>query len=361
WQSPFKPANHLYEYRHSLSYSQDLWQNFFGRHFKSQIDEANFNSQGIEKKTKGLNQQVLFNFYQHWLNAKVAKTLVILQKDALNRSLRRSKTIWKRVKDGISEKADWYDSQIELEQYKEELNLQKQRLVEALSLLSQDLHREVKQIEINHFNLESLPTKSNFKTDIEGNYSLQALQNNILAAQENVEQSQMELLPSLKFYLQYTANNIDKEVNETYTNAVPTAPSNEKAIGLKLVWNFENDATKAKISQNKITKRALEYERKQLKNNLEKQISFLKDELELVRAKISNALNKRRFAGKSLNSINRLYLLGRTDIDRLLRSEERLIQADKSMVGHLTEYKILKARYASFIGNLKNYLLEEEL
>ena len=97
-------------------------------------------------------------------------------------------------------------------------------------------------------------------------------------------------------------------------------------------------------------------EQQKLKKELDEVEKGLSKRIDLIRRNIKSAIDRKKWAKKALNENNRLYRISRVDIDAVLRSEEDLINTEKSIVGYLTNLHGILATKSTLYGNLENFL-----
>ena len=136
-------------FQQSLTLSQELGKNLFGKRFYLAIERANQEIHVGKIVLSQQNQRALGNFYRDYLSTRLQQTLLALQNQALQRSKKRLEVTRKRVRDGLNERADLYSAQIEYLRMQEELASVQFSLQNRLGRLSESLHRQVQAREID--------------------------------------------------------------------------------------------------------------------------------------------------------------------------------------------------------------------
>ena len=164
--------------------------------------------------------------------------------------------------------------------------------------------------------------------------------------------------PQIKLDASYKTNDYDADSGSTaFKEGVIGSKHKESSVGVTVTWpiGFKSDEVeKAKV---KVQLSSAQMEQQKLKRSFEQNVSFLKSRLNLLEINISSALNRVKLANRVLVEYNKLYNLGRADIDQVIRAEEDLINTEKSFVQYLANRDSLLANMATLFGSLKDYVL----
>ena len=356
----------------AVSLSQDLGKNFFGRQFYTLLEKAH---QGVHLNDIVLsqkNQKELNLFYQNYLSARLKKTLLSLQQLALQRSQKRLTITRKRVSDGLSEKTDFYSAQIEYVRKQEEFTDLKFRLVNALGNLSQVLYRPVLSTEIAEISPQTKIVPKIIDYDLQQNLELKQVESQLKQLALGLKQVKLHYLPSIRIHASYLTQQLSNN-NIMLSGHTPPMGDTASALALsltdiasihpekndhELIFSLEmtmpltftqerlNEAhKKIEIMSLKLTKRQLLQQLRTLEKILQKEITARFEKLKFSRRRID-------LAKKNLQEHTRLYNIGRTDFDGLIRAEENLIGTQHSHANNWLHYHLAVAKKAALYGKL---------
>ncbi len=339
----------------SLGLSLDLDGNFAGRKYWSELKSAKL---GVELTTKQLEQSeelLLYSFYSTYLQVKAQLSLVHLQGEALKRAQTRENLVTRRVRDGVSEKADQLDAQIYTRQQEEALRTAQANLSEAVSAMEQALHRNLAKQDFFEIPFRA-PRLVDTAAQAPSSLELQALQREGDLLKEQVRRSSMELFPALKLSAELKSNTYKMGASDAVSETFPKSDTHEKllALALSFPWDFKParlELAKVKISQ-QINAKRQEY----IKRNLELQQQRYSDQISLSYNNIQSVLQNRTIAQRAVKETNHLYELGKTDLNRVIASEENLINIERTFVSYFLKYEVLCATREKDLGLLKKYL-----
>ena len=309
----------------SITYSQDLGRNFFGQKFYTDLQKARAKINLSEIKLSNKNQNELKIFYENLLSTRLKKTLLALEEKALGRSLKRLGITRKRFKDGLSERAELYSAQIEYVKKQQDLETAKFSLEKDLSLLSQMLQRKVGAKEIEKVSLETKIFSQNLNYDIEENLDFKSLTGQLKQLRLELVNLRRNFIPSINLGITYSntngreesSNNDDESKDKEYIGLL--------TLSTPLSWEEERlkkAYKKVEINSLKIRKRQLFHRLKSLQETFQKDLETRRKNLKLSRRRIE-------LSEKGLKENTRLYSIGRSDFDGLLRAEENLISTER--------------------------------
>lgn len=347
------------EVRNVFSYTQDLSKDFLGS-ATEQREMVAKTSYELAKVVNNINrQQKYFDFFNTYLVAKLQKTIVQLNKEALERQERRYKTIAKKYRDGISQKIDKLQSQMALETQKTQLKQIQSKFLGDKNILANFLQRGLSEGELKTYNLEVFTPIEPVEGNVESSLSYMTSLKESQLAGLNEEIAKKDKRPNFSLTASYSLNAIESEASDAFSDAAPGGDRREIALTLNYSMPLgntilKNQYAKAHIDKQKSNKK-LETVLKNTKLNLE----LLAQRILILRQKLELEANKLKVAKMALNENNRLYNLGKTEIELVLSSEETLINSQLSIAQSLFEYDFLLAQDALTKGKvtelIKNY------
>ena len=341
----------------SLTLSQDLWKNFLGRNDKLDREIADKTYAFQKKATDAAITGNLFTFVNEYLQVKVSKAIVELQRLTVKRAKERLDLIQRRVRDGLSEKVDLYSAQTRNYAAKENLRTEQINLESNLESLSKKLHRRVLENEVEAYKIQGESELSKVEGSIEENQDLQTSLEQIKYLNSTFNQKENTVYPSLSLAGSYSSNSYQSNGSPISNGALGTDDS-ELAVGLTLSWNVGSVTEKiAKESSSIELNKAKMINRKQLLT-LKQQETFLSRRIVEVENLLETALKRLKIAKKTLKEYNRLYTRGRANLDQVIRSEEDLITTQVSYVRYLVRRDNYYSSQAFLYGKLNKAIFK---
>lgn len=355
-KSTFISAYETNQFIQKLTYSQDLGRDFFGKSYRAQLQALEFSNKHQKHKTQGEIDKSLYNFFSAYTEAKLNKTLISFQEKSLARSIKRLKVIKRQVRDGLKDKVDAYEAEVNYHNSFESLELAKQRFIDSKKSLSTMLHRNINLDEIPSFDLNS-------KEEREGVFGKPVSNKNILAQKENVKKFRAlakkavyDLNPDLKFSVDYQTNKYDPEKGDAFSDGKLGGDKKYWEYRLEVNFPLGQQTVKAQKSKAQLDLLLSEMSLRNAQNTLVTQDELLKNKIVHIRKSKNSAQKKRVLAEKALKAKNKLYQLGRRDLNDLIRSEENLISTETSLVNFMASYEKLLAEQALLYGKIPQYL-----
>lgn len=348
----------LYLHSQSISYTQDLGSNLFGRNDRMDIAIAN-QAEGLTKSSSELKTSVeLLTFYSSLLQACLNKTMVSLAKEAHKRAVSNTSLIKKRVRDGLREKVDLYQAQMTEKNQWEQVIAAKKALEESRSALSIKLHREVAKGEIELLNLKSPEYLSLPDVKWENN-----LERKLLIEQESFNKLALSkidnsFIPAISLVGSYQTNDYAESSSKAFSDGSLGGDQRELTAALNLSWSIGNSVQKnneakqqAQLMLNASELRKKEHSHKDAVQSLYRQVEFVDQSLKSVQDRIV-------LARKVLKEFEKLYNQGRAGIDRLLDAESRLIATENNYANYIFARKLLVGNLYFLNGSLGGVLLK---
>lgn len=342
----------LYEFSQSITISQDLGDNIFGKEFYLQLRALNsrMNLGKIELSEK--NEMELYKFYNLLLKAKQAKTLLKISKEALGRSQKRRTVTARRVRDGLNEKADLLQAELDVEEKKEALINVEFGLRKAKNALSQILLREVNIEELEEVNFEKEVLSKKINYDEADIFDLNKIERKIDIIKIEKEEVDRAFIPTVTLSTTYQTNEYDDKSSDSFKDGNFTSDNDEITIALSVSTPLTFESEKVSSSLKSIELQRAQLEKRQVLQKVKAQKDNLSFQLESNEKNLRLSKTRIRKARANLNESNRLYRIGRVDLDRLIRAEETLLQTQKSYVDNWYSFELSVAEEASWYGKL---------
>ena len=345
-------------FKQEISLSQDLWQNFFGRDFKYDIKTTKLGTDITKGSLNSTNQNLLLEFYNAYIDAKLSDALVKLQKEALRRSNRRLNITSKRVRDGLNEKADLYQARMNHITQQENLDIFTQGLKSNVIIISNQIQREVSIDELDSLDIDKVEFIRPPKKNLAKNIDLKVLKRNIELLENELGQIKNSFRPSLNLTGSYITNAEEKSAGDSFSDGNLTGDHKEYTVAVSFNMPLGYESEKVEKAQKNIELISKKMEYAQTRIELEREKVDTQNLVDTHKRSAISAKRRIELAKKSLNELNRLYNLGRTDLDRVIRAEEDLISTQKSFVEFWAKYKKALAREMVFYGELMLFLVE---
>src|SRR5690606_38195973 len=100
--------------------------------------------------------------------------------------------------------------------------------------------------------------------------------------------------------------------------------------------------------------------KEKIEKNLNQTEVSLRKKKSIVESNIDSSRQRKEIATQVLREYNRLYKLGRADLDQLIRAEENLILREISYISYLADREIIVSELASLYGILEKYLINKK-
>ena len=348
-------------FQQSLTFSQDLGRNLFGQQFYTSLQRGDESVHLSQVVLSQKNQKELSTFYQNYLSVRLKKTLFILQQKALQRSRERLKMARKRVRDGLNEKVDLYSAQIEHVRRQEELTEALFYWKEALNNLSQYLHRLIRSEEINRVSLETETLTKVVDDHIEENLEVKKFKSQLRKLNLELQNLKRDYLPRVTLSGTYRTNGRDEKVFRAISNGHWGGDYHEHMIALNLNMPLSFTQERLNEARKKAEIMSLEMLKKQTLEQLKFHQKTLQQEIVTRSKNLTFSHHRIELSRKNLKENNRLYHIGKSDFDSLMRAEENLISTERSYVNHWFLYEVAVAKKMSLYGKLLETIRGEPL
>lgn len=352
---------YLSQFSQELSLTQDLGKNIFGQINKLGLKIVEETANASNATLNAQDDQKILNFYDVYLKLRLAKTNLTLQKEAYKRSKRRRDITSRKVKDGLSEKADLYQAEINLLQKKENVNSAMQGLDEALKNFEKLLHRDVSVDEILEIEMSKVKEIKNPRGEINDNLTIKQIEKLLEVSSIEVESSKKEFFPEIELSLNYNTNDYDQNTSEAFSKGHLAKSQRGINVSVELTMPLGFDEQRVQLEQDKISKLQNEMLLRKQKINLKLTSKIIEDQIRLYLENLKNSVLKISFAKKNLSEHIKLYNLGRIELDRVIDAEETLIQTQTSHIELWTSYLRSLSQSASLYGKLMSFLEEDAL
>lgn len=360
--STYSGATSSKEFKQGLVYTQDLGANFFGKKYEIDLESKVI---GVETQKKNLSylKEVqagkLFTYYLKVILNQAKSDLAI---QALTRSQARLNLIGKRLKDGLSEKVDYIQSEMAYQGKKEALINAQMNYQSSLKDLSELLERNVEEAQISQYKILETVKFDNLNNQTNGHSKEIDLKKYQLASSENYLKSvKRTKIPSILLKSSWVNNNFANSFGDAFTDGLLGGENREIGISLSFTWNIDDRLTESAIAKAGIEKGLKEYEIR----TIEKQLEIRKEKLIDESISLNNTLisvRKRIDLAKSLlEQNNRRYNLGRTDLDTVIRSEEELINSQKTFYELLTNQFLIQSSFYMLSGEFDAFVKKYQI
>ena len=358
------------QFGQSITYKQALGANFLGRDQYQELKMAKSNLSYNELNMKNSKEQGVLQFYYFYLSACLNKSLLELQKRALERAEKRSHLIKKRVRDGLRQKVDLLQVEMNEMKQQEEFKNATIDLNSSMKNLANLLHRTVKLSELNEnfieksspaplekSNMKALKSKENF---FEDNLQISLLKEKISLQNATLERAKYHLLPKLELFTQYSTNRYANELSQAFSQGLLGGKRKEVIVGLALNFPLWFKPQQIKVNQAQIDLDFTGLELEKTVENIKIQDQSLMEKISQLKKNITSAKKRKTLAKKVLREYNNLYRLGRRDLDQVISAEESLINTERSFIRYLVDKEKLLAQWASLRGELLNLLITDK-
>ncbi len=354
----FGSTKNSYQFYQKVSYVQSLGANFFGR--------KEFKEREILRKTKELSEKTfdetlsssLFGFYEAYLKTSLSKKLLGLQKEALLRAKKRTRLIKRMVKDGLRLNVDLMSAQMAEIAQAEAVNTAENDLLTNLDQLASLLHREVREIEVGVLDELDLGLPRVSMEELEKNKTLLKLEQAISQVQASIKNADYSVMPDIKLETSYKTNRIKAQNDGLFDEGKLGQSNHEVVFALNAVWPLGFGPQKAELQKQKVQHKILEHQKKSITSSLQQAEGFLRKRMFQLQQNIESAYKRVNLARLVLKQYNKLYDVGKKDLDQVIRSEEDLIRTETALYSYIAQRQIMVASlnqlYGTLVPKLKN-------
>ncbi len=345
----FTDSNTKYDSSLFVNYNFDLLENFLGRNTRKSIALSKAQVDLTESKRDDEIESGSLNFIMTFLNVKYLKEIYRLSGESKIRAQKRLQLIAKYVRDGIKDPVDLVQAKINLTRQKSNEVKAKIDLDEALKKISFLMHREVSLDEFSPF------------MSIEKSYDLTLKNNNkkinvlekekkIVLFEEEINKNKSN--PSIDLTLNYKLNAIDQNYGQSMSDLYSFESGEEWSVALNFKSTFGENRENIEKRISYIKKTLIEYKLRELKKSNINNINFLRKNVYSSYQKILYNKERSGLAKEALGRINRLYKLGRRNLDELIGAEEELISTEISVVNDKLNYLLNFYKFKKENGSL---------
>ncbi|RLA63183.1 MAG: hypothetical protein DRQ88_04540 [Epsilonproteobacteria bacterium] len=351
-----KEPKTFFNFNMGVSYIQDFGKNIFGREEYKDL-ELREHTVSVSKASKELEiESKVFEFFVNYIQARQFKTVLISEKNALDRAKKRTNLIKKMVKDGLRLDVDLDESRMIQIEKEEAIKRAYINLGDSLERLSNFLHREVKQKEIKELDPfgKVLPLTLASKGTPHNNKIIKLLEAQIKQLKLGVQYVKYGFFPSINLILDYETDAISTDELQVLREGNLVGNFFDATAMIKLEWPLgypQKDVEKAKAGINLNTakmKRNKEF------RNIQNSEIYIRYQLKQLEENIIKAKKRWDLSKVVLDKYNKLYNLGRTDLLQSLTAEERRIFTELRYISYIGEREGLLAKLAFLWGSLQD-------
>lgn len=329
-------------YTQSLTYKQDLGKNFFGRNDYLSLDSKRELFEAAKYENNDEIQAKLFLFLSDYMEASLSRSVVDLQKKALERSVRRLEFISKKVRDGVKEKADLYSAKTGELYAKESLRSAKSDFIKRIEKIRKYLHRKIDEGEINllskiDLNLSGPPMDINYKN----NEKVKSMQSKFLSFEKEFKKRHHQVMPDVGLILSYTTNDFNKTKSKAFSDGTFGSDNKEYKVGVEVSLPFGFSVEKSAKSLALIDMLNAQNQIKKAIEDVEAELESVISQYKIVSDNLTSATQRSDLAQKALDEYNKLYQRGRATLDQVINAEERLIETQISKAQYQAQKNIL--------------------
>ncbi|TDJ08209.1 MAG: TolC family protein [Deltaproteobacteria bacterium] len=346
----------FFNFKMGISYIQDLGRNVFGREEYKDLETREY-AVSVSRASKDLEiESKVLEFFVAYIKVRQLKTVLISEKNALDRAKKRTNLIRRMVKDGLRLDVDLDESRmIEIEK-EEAVKRAYINLGTTLERVSNLVHREVKEDEIKELDPfgKVLPLTLKSKGNPHNNKIIKLFEAQIRQLQLGLQYINYGFVPSIKLILDYKTDAIGTGEFEVLREGNLTGEFFDATAMVRLEWPLgypEKDVEKAKAG---IDLNTAKMRRNKEFRNIQNSEYYIRYRLKMLEENIVKAKKRWDLSKVVLDKYNKLYNLGRTDLLQSLTAEERRIFTELRYISYIGEREELLAQLAFLWGSLKD-------
>lgn len=342
----------VFEFNQSISLSQDLGKNFFGRQDKLDLAMADLQNKLQERAFEDARSQGLLQFINDYLLAQYNKVILDLENESLKRVEKRESLVKKWVRDGLRQKVDLYQAQASTVAQSENVTLAELKFKESLQSLSSHLHRPVLEGEVGNIITEGT-FSAILKGNINTNPSLRRLDGLRQLREKSLKKSEYEVFPEISLSVSYGANEFDPVSGNAVENGLLGNTTDLVTGALTISMPIGMSVEKNNRSKDRIALMTTKKEIEKVERNLHVSEAILFARIRSINQNIQLVERRKDYSAKSLSEYNRLYKQGRTNIDQVIRAEEDYIRTEKSYAQYILDRERSAFLISGMYGNLE--------
>lgn len=352
-----EPAT-VFEFLQNFNYVQDLGKNFFGREEFKEVEIREKNEESSVAASDLEIESKVLEFFRGYIDVRLLKTVAFIEKRAFNRASARVKAIDKMVKDGIRLKVDLLEAKFQEVEYEENYKRALVSLGEALENISNLLHREVKEDELQPIEPfeKILPLTLNSKGEILENKNIKYLATQINVLNANLEKINYGFFPELNLEADYLTNGIEPTRTAARTKGFFGGPFEAKGI-INLKWPLGFEEKETDRIRSSIELNTLQVEKNTTINNLKNSERYIFYRLKNLEEVLNLGKKRWEISKEVIKNYDRLYGLGKTGILESLTAEENRIFTERAYLVNLAQREKLYASLAFIWGRLKDTIM----
>lgn len=352
-----EPAT-VFEFLQNFNYVQDLGKNFFGREEFKEVEIREKNEESSVAASDLEIESKVLEFFRGYIDVRLLKTVAFIEKRAFNRASARVKAIDKMVKDGIRLKVDLLEAKFQEVEYEENYKRALVSLGEALENISNLLHREVKEDELQPIEPfeKILPLTLKSKGEILENKNIKYLATQINVLNANLEKINYGFFPELNLEADYLTNGIEPTRTAARTKGFFGGPFEAKGI-INLKWPLGFEEKETDRIRSSIELNTLQVEKNTTINNLKNSERYIFYRLKNLEEVLNLGKKRWEISKEVIKNYDRLYGLGKTGILESLTAEENRIFTERAYLVNLAQREKLYASLAFIWGRLKDTIM----
>jgi len=352
-----EPAK-VYELLQNFNYVQDLGKNFFGREEYKDIEIREKNEENSVAGSDLEIESKVLEFFRAYIDVRLLKTVVIIEKNATARTSERVIVIDRMVKNGLRLKVDLLEAKYQQVEYEENYKRALVSLGNALENISNLLHREVKEDELLPLEpfQKILPLTLESRGEILENKDVKYLGTQIEVLGANLEKINYGFFPELNIEGDYLTNAIEPSRTAARQKGFFGGAYEAKGF-INLKWPLgypekETDRIRASIDLN-----TLQVEKNSKINNLKNSEKYLFYRLKFLEDVLTLGKKRWDISKEVVKNYDQLYSQGKTGILESLTAEENRIFTERAYMLNLAEREKLFASLGFIWGRLKDTIM----
>jgi outer membrane protein TolC len=352
------PSTEPYQITNTISYTQDLARDFFGLRYGLDLEQQqkNLELSRIGKTFEEENQ--LFNLFSMYITAKYQKALVTLNQEAVKRAKTRLRTVKKRVRDGLSLKVDRYQAEKAMLASEEQLNSVEANLIDSLEQMNQSINQEVNAELILPYSLEH-EIKPQLKTVTDyDNLEIKMALKNLEIAKLAYRSLDRALYPDINFQYSLSNNAIQGEFGDAFSDSQFGQTNKTEVFGLSLSIPLGFSKEEADLATQRAEVQYQKHRSDMLAKRIMASINLMNRKYMVLKKNLESGRQRVRLAGLALKEQNRLYSLGKVDIDTVIRTEEDLINTQMTFISYVMNVEMTMASIAKLSGYFSDLFVE---
>jgi outer membrane protein TolC len=352
------PGSEIYEHFNVITLNVDLLKNIGGYSRSRELESSKLLYESQKQSLQDEIDSEYLDFFKNYVDTRIKYTSYELQKDFEENAKKTLRLTQKRVRDGLSKKADLFQAELNYEaqvqktqlaytDYLNQINIMKEYWGEGVSRKSLKTYAIIK------------PIRDDLSFDVSDNAKLKSL--SFLMQQKKIlkDLANRGQLPDLKLNIEHSANSFSDDTSEAFENSWNVRNRKETTVAVNLTWKL-GDFNSLNAKKGDLDNRVTELNYKAMFENVRTQKNNLKKTYNNLYRSLISSQKQIRLSQKVVKEHRKMYLRGQLSLDQLLRSVEQALNQQSLYFQNYNNFLQTEASLYYLAGELSTYFKKYE-